>query len=241
MRTRLVLTAMLAAMVGGSLALAGCQTRVVTAPAGTPTNTVTSSGTGEAQAVPDVAMMTFGATASGPDAQQVLDDVSQAAEQITDALKDAGVADEDIQTRNVSLYPTTSDQSGTLEIVGYQANISVSAEVRELGTLGEVITAANDAGADSISGPTFTLSEDSEYRAEAIEQAVEDAREVAEAMAEAGGKSVGEVLSMSSADVSVPSPIFRGDVALEAPEAAVPIEPGELDVTAQVTVVFELK
>lgn len=223
------------------LALSGCETKVVTAPAGTPTNTVTSSGSGQAQAVPDVAIMTFGVTRNGPEAKQVLEQASQTAEEIVAALKDSGVADEDIQTSNVSLYPDTSDRSGKLEVVGYRANISVTAKVREIDTLGEVITTANDAGADSIGGPSFSVSENSEYRDEAIAKAVEDSRDAAEAMAGAAGKDVGDVLSMSSADVNVPAPLFRGDIALESAEGAVPIEPGQLDVNANVVVTFELE
>jgi uncharacterized protein YggE len=241
MTTRPALAFAVTAALVALLALSGCETKVVTAPAGTPTNTVTSSGSGQAQAVPDVAIMTFGVTRNGPEAKQVLEQASQTAEEIVAALKDSGVADEDIQTSNVGLYPDTSDRGGKLEVVGYRANISVTAKVTEIDTLGEVITTANDAGADSIGGPSFSVSENSEYRDEAIAKAVEDARDAAAAMARAASKDVGDVLSMSSADVNVPAPLFRGDIALESAEGAVPIEPGQLDVNANVVVTFELE
>ena len=78
-------------------------------------------------------------------------------------------------------------------------------------------------------------------RAKAIDEAVADARQSAEAMAKAAGKSVGEVLSMSSSDVGlVPGPMYStSDMAGAAKD--VPIEPGQLDITANVVVVFELK
>ena len=68
-----------------------------------------------------------------------------------------------------------------------------------------------------------------------------DARKSAEAMAKAAGKSVGEVLSMSSSDVGmVPDAMYSAsDMAGAAKD--VPIEPGQLDITANVVVVFELK
>ena len=68
-----------------------------------------------------------------------------------------------------------------------------------------------------------------------------DARKSAEAMAEAAGKSVGEVLSMSSSDAGmVAGPMYStSDMAGAAKD--VPIEPGQLDISASVVVVFELK
>ena len=81
--------------------------------------------------------------------------------------------------------------------------------MRDIAKLGEIISAANAAGANSISGPTFTVDDPAPARAEAIDEAVADARKSAEAMAEAAGKSVGEVLSMSSSDVGlIPGPMY---------------------------------
>jgi uncharacterized protein YggE len=60
-------------------------------------------------------------------------------------------------------------------------------------------------------------------------------------MARAAGKSVGAVLSMSSSDVgTVPGPPYSAsDMAGAAKD--VPIQPGQLDVSANVVVVFELR
>ena len=213
-----------------------------TAAAGaTTTNTVTASGAGTAQAAPDTAEMSFGVTTMSANAKSALDEASKVAEQIASAVKKQGVADEDIQTQDVSVYPQTVDQDGKQVITGYQASLSVRVKVRDIAKLGEVISAANAAGANNISGPAFTVDDPAPARAEAIDEAVADARKSAEAMAEAAGKSVGEVLSMSSSDVGmVPGAMYsQADMAGAAKD--VPIEPGQLDITASVIVVFELK
>ena len=189
--------------------VAGCQTKVITTPAGQPPNTVTASGTGKTMAVPDEASMTFGVTRRNANAKKALNEASKVAEDITAAVKKAGVDAKDIQTSNVSVYPQQTDRDGKVVITGYEASISVTAKIKDIGTLGDVIAAANDAGADTISGPAFTISEDSEYRAKAIDDAVAQARKSAEAMAAAADKSVGEVLSLSSANVSVPAAAGR--------------------------------
>jgi uncharacterized protein YggE len=201
---------------------------------------VTASGAGASQAVPDTAEMYFGVTTTSPNAKSALEEASKGAEQIASAVKKQGVADEDIQTQDVSVYPQTTEQDGKQVITGYQASLSVRVKVRDIAKLGEVITAANAAGANDISGPTFTIDDPAPARAKAIDEAVADARKTAEAMAEAAGKSVGDVLSMSSSDAgSVPLAYGTADAAGAA--KSVPIEPGQLDITANVVVVFELK
>jgi len=240
LRNRYATAALLAALVLALAALAGCG-EASTTPAGAAANTVTASGAGTTQAVPDTAEMSFGVTTMSPNAKSALDDASKSAEQITAAVKKLGIADKDIQTQDVSVYPQTVDQDGKQVITGYQASLNVRVKVRDIAKLGEIISAANAAGANAISGPTFSVDDPAPARAQAIEEAVADARKSAEAMAKAAGKSVGAVLSMSSSDVGlVPGPMYgASDMAGAAKD--VPIEPGQLDITANVVVVFELK
>jgi len=240
LRNRYAATALLAALALALVALAGCGATTTTT-AGAAANTVTASGAGTTQAVPDTAEMSFGVTTMSPNAKSALDEASKTAEQIASAVKRQGIAGEDIQTQDVSVYPQTVDQNGKQVITGYQASLSVRVKVRDISKLGEVISAANAAGANDISGPSFTIDDPAPARAKAINEAVADARKSAEAMAKAAGKSVGEVLSMSSSDVGVvPGPMYStSDMAGSAKN--VPIEPGQLDITASVVVVFELK
>ena len=242
LRNRYATVVLLAALALALVALVGCgEAATTTTAAGAAANTVTASGAGTTQAAPDTAEMSFGVTTMSPNAKSALDEASKSAEQIAAALKKQGVAEEDIQTQDVSVYPQTVDQDGKQVITGYQASLNVRVKVRDISKLGEIISAANAAGANNVSGPTFTIDDPAPARATAIDEAVADARKSAEAMAEAAGKSVGEVLSMSSSDVgSVPSPMYStSDMAGAARD--VPIEPGQLDITANVVVVFELK
>ena len=240
LRNRCATVAVLAALALALVALAGCG-EAGTTPAGAAANTVTASGAGTAQAVPDTAEMSFGVSTMSANAKSALDEASRSAERIASAVKKLGIADEDIQTQDVSVYPQSVDQNGKQVITGYQASLSVRVKVRDIAKLGEVISAANAAGANEISGPAFTIDDPAPVHAKAIDEAVVDARKSAEAMAKAAGRSVGAVLSMSSSDVGlVPGQMYSAsDVAGAA--KAVPIEPGQLAITASVVVVFELK
>lgn len=237
---RYTTAALLAGLTLGLVALSGCSSSGTASSAGSaPANTVTASGTGTSQAAPDTAEMSFGVMTTSSNAKTALNDASKVAAQIAAAVKKQGIAAEDIQTRDVSVYPQTSDQNGKQVITGYQASLSVKVKVRDIDKLGDVISAANAAGANTISGPSFTIADPSPVRAEAIDKAVADARKSAEAMAKAAGKSVGEVLSLSSSDVGS-IPVAYGAADMRSAKS-VPIEPGQLDISATVVVVFELK
>jgi len=238
---RLALTLLSLALLLALGALTGC-TKVVTAPSGTAANTVTASGSGTVPGTPDQAEMSFGVQTHAANAKAALADASKVAAAITAALVKGGVDKKDVQTQNVSVYPQTIDQNGKQVVTGYDASVSVRTTVHDITKLGDLITAANAAGANSINGPTFTISDPAPYRADAIGRAVADARITATAMAKAAGKSLGAVLSITTGDVvTQPGPLFSAADASGAAKSSVPIEAGTQDVTANVTVVYELK
>jgi hypothetical protein len=225
------------------IALTGCETKVVTTDGAVPLNTVTAQGLGEAPASPDEAQMYFGVTLNDADAKKALEGASVIAEKITAAVKGSGVDAKDIQTANVSVQPEYDySENKAPRVTGYRASLQVRVKIRDIGMVGEVIQAANGAGANEIGGPAFTLSDDSDARDIAIADAIDDARRRAEAMAKAAGKSVGDVISVSEAGITMPPVYYGAERAYsDAGATAVPIEPGQLDITANVTVVFELK
>jgi hypothetical protein len=226
--------------------LGGCTTKVETTTSNPQANTVTAQGNGTVSAIPNQAVMSFSVSAQAKDAKSALDKVSGKASSISSAIKKAGVAEKDIQTANVSVDAQYANSTGPRQpaIVGYQASLSVTAKVRDLASLSKVIGAASAAGIDNINGPTFSIAEDSTYRQQAISKAVDDARTTAAAMAKAAGKSLGDVVSVTSNPSYTPTPLGYTDYTRAAPKAAdsgVPIQTGQLDVTADVTVVFALK
>lgn len=229
--------AALVLVLGTALALSGCGTKVVTTSGAAPLYTVTAAGNGEVAAPPDVAEMYFGSSVIAQDASGALSEASKNAEAIASAVKNAGVASEDIQTANVSVYPEMGATPG--QVTGYRASVQVRVKIRTLEDVGAVISAASDAGANEIGGPSFTIDNDADVRNQAIELAIADARKRGEVMAKAAGKTLGEIISVSEGNLDIPIYYDRTMGAAEA--ASVPIEPGQLDVRASVTVVFELK
>lgn len=240
----------LVTLIAVSLALTGCKSEVVAPSADSATlDTITASGNGSALAVPDTAEIVFGISSTDPKAKPALDQASKTADAVAAALKKAGIPEEDIQTANMRIDPNyTYDQSGEKPptVVSYRATIDLRVKVRKMELLGTVIEAGTSAGAVNVTGPTFTLDNDEAATDEAITAAVDDAKRRAAAMAKAAGKKVGEAVSIQETAVEVPtvykdSALMRGYAAAADSAQAIAVEAGQLDITADITVVFRLE
>ena len=195
-------------------------------------DTVTTVGHGVVTVVPDRATVTAGVHTEAATAAEALAQNAKLANAVVAALKQAGGGD--LQTQQVSLYPRSDDKGN---VTGYSADDSVSASIA-VADAGALVDAAVAAGANTVSGPALSVSDqDARYR-EALKKAVEDARAKAQALAEAGGFGVGPV-SVVSEQSSAPQPIVSAGAAVKA--EATPVEPGTQDVTADVTVTFRIR
>jgi uncharacterized protein len=201
------------------------------ATASDPARTITVTGNGAVTAVPDRASFDFGVTTKAATAKDALAKNSAAAAAVIAALKAAGVASADLQTTGVTLSPQTNSD-GTA-IIGYEADDSVSAKTA-LASAGALVDAAVAAGADSVSGPSLTVADQSALYAQALTQAVADAKGKAKTLAAAAGLTLGAVQSISE-DSSSPTPIPFG---AKAADSTTPIEPGSQETDASVTVVY---
>ncbi len=192
-------------------------------------------GTGSVTTMPDTARMSAGVTTQAANAADAISANADAMSKVIEALKRAGVASKDLQTEFVSVEPRYDDNGRA--IVGYTATNSVSAVVRELSKVGDVIDAAVAAGANNVSGPSLARDDQDKLYRDALEAAVANARQKATALAHAAGTSLGEVRSLSESPQSVGPVMFD---ALAARETSTPIEPGTAEITASVRVVFAI-
>ena len=233
MRLRSIL--LLAGVLLAAAAVAGvAQPRLGKAADTTAPKTITVTGNGSVDVVPDQAGFEFTVDTKAATAKAALAQNANAAAAVVAAIKDAGVAAADIQTSQVSLSPQTNE-NGT-EITGYDASttVSVTSAIAKAGT---IVDAAVGAGADGVSGPSLSLSDqDAQYRA-ALKLAVANALAKAQTLASAGGLSLGGVQTI--VEGSAPSPIVWGAAKAAPTAGGVAIEPGTQSVDATVTVTYE--
>jgi len=215
---------------------------------------------------PDVAMFGAGVNTQGTDAAEALAANARAMTQVIAALKRAGVAERDIQTSNLSLSPIYSDPERDAmmaaqaagrpympppddarmeQIVGYTARNTVSLRYRELDDYGAVVDTLVAAGANQVDGPNFQLDEPEPALDEARLDAIRAARQRAELYAGATGLRVVRILSISEGggyygpQQLVFNDAMSAGIKLGSPPPS-PVQPGELQMTASVTVLYEL-
>lgn len=202
--------------------------------------TVNADGSSEAR--PDMATINLGVTTEGQTAAAALAENARRMTALTAALRRAGVAERDIQTSNVSVYPQQQYVEGQQpRITGYQANNSVTAKVRRIDNTGRVIDAAVAAGGNTVNGVSFSHSDPDAQLDVARRDAIAEARRRAELYANALGMRVNRIVSVSEGGGYAP-PIPVAYERLQAADAAAtPISPGEIETRVSVNVTFELR
>lgn len=202
---------------------------------------ITVSGEGSVFAVPDMAVVTMGATAQAKTAKAAMDDTSDITTAILAQLSAFEIAPKDIQTSDLSLNPVWSNQvanSGRPRIDGYQASNRVTVRVRDLDSLPQLLDAVLTDGANRLGGLHFTLSDPEPAMNDARRLAVQDAVAKARLFAEAAGVELGPLISLSEDGLRVPRPEMMSMA--RAADAGVPVAEGETQVRAGVTLVYAI-
>ena len=201
------------------------------------------SADGSSEARPDVATINLGVTTEGQTAAAALAENARRMTSLTAALRRAGVAERDIQTSNVSVYPQQVYVDGQQpRITGYQANNSVTAKVRRIDNTGRVIDAAVAAGGNTVNGVSFSHSDPEAQLDIARRDAIAEARRRAELYANALGMRVNRIVSVSEGGgYSPPMPVALERFAAQDAAAPTPVSPGEIETRVSVNVTFELR
>jgi uncharacterized protein YggE len=197
---------------------------------------ITVSGTGIVTTVPNEAEFTFGVSDTAPTANAALEANARRMNLVIEAVKGQGVAPADIQTAEISLTPNTN-QTGT-QIINFTAADSVTVTSKAIGRSGSIVDAAVRAGANTVSGPSLTASDQAVLSRQALKAAVADARGRAEAIASAAHVTLGPVLSAS--EVSNTPITYSPTPKAAGVAASTPVEPGTVQTEEQVTVTYAI-
>lgn len=207
--------------------------------------TLSVSGTGRVTLTPDIAYVTVGVQTEGKDAAEAVAENNSKSQAVMDALEAAGVASKDIKTTNFSIYPQQQydDRGKPTGDVTYMVNNSVFVTVRDLDAIGDLLNAAVAAGANTLQGIQFDVEDKTEALAEAQVKAVDNAKAQAENLADAAGVALGQVLSINTFGGAIPLPKYDGvgGGAMLAEAAPVPVSPGQMMISVEVSMVYEIK
>jgi len=203
---------------------------------------ITVTGVGTVLGRPDTMTVTIGVNVVRPTVSEATAEATASATALFVALEAAGVAEQDIQTQNYSIWPQYRyDEGQAPELTGYQVSNTVLATIRDVDAAGSVIDAAVAAGGESsiVQGIGFAVEDDTERLAEARAKAFADARAKAEQLAELAGVELGQVLRMAET-LGGASPVFGTEFAAADSASRTPIQPGEVTSEVRVDIVFAI-
>ncbi|MFC0218238.1 hypothetical protein FHS82_000583 [Pseudochelatococcus lubricantis] len=214
-----------------------------------PPRVLTVSGEGVVQAVPDIASVIVGVVTQGKNASDATRENTAATGAVVAAFKEAGIEQRDLATNGFSVQPRyvypKNGGSEAPRIDGYEVRNTLTVRVRDLGKLGGILDTAIATGSNQIGGISFDVADDAPLLDKARAQAVEDARRKADIFAQAAGVKLGKVIAIDGGSFGRPQPrafqlqAARAD-AFSAKAAPVPVEAGEQEFRASVTVTWEL-
>jgi hypothetical protein len=202
---------------------------------------IQTTGQGSVSSKPDMAEISIGVTTEDASPNEALKRNNDATGQLIAALTGAGIAKADLQTANFSVSPQYRNVAeGQKQPPVYLVTNTVKVRVRALQTLGDILSRAVGTGANQINSLSFAIGDPAKGLQEARAAAFDDAKVKAETYAKAAGKILGPVLLMVEPQSGAPETLYRARSFGRAAAASVPIEAGEENLSAQLTVVWKL-
>ncbi|WP_086608185.1 SIMPL domain-containing protein [Erythrobacter donghaensis] len=195
------------------------------------------------EVAPDLVTIGAGVTTEALTATEALRQNSAEMQKVIARIKASGVAEKDIQTTGINLNARYDyDQQSQRQVFrGYQASNRVNVILRKIDDTGRVLDALVEAGATDLSGPDFSIDDDTAAKDAARKRAVERANAQAKAYAAMLGYQNVRVLSISEAMQGMgPMPMSKSRDAIELTASAPPVQPGMVQTGVNVAITYEM-
>jgi uncharacterized protein len=207
-------------------------------------NTISVDGVGVVSVVPDEVVVYLSVNTLDDSIVAAKDENAEIVKKVRSALVGLGLDEGDIETDGFSVGESYDWADDGRKFVGYEAIHSIAVKVGsdDEDLVGSIIDIAVENGA-VVDYVDFELSREleNEYEAKAMKAAAEDARVKAEAISEGLGRKLGRIVS-SSSGYSMPtwSTYAKNDMYSLESSVMTDIEVGEREVSASVSVVYEI-
>jgi hypothetical protein len=223
-------------------------------------NTITLSGYGEVQAVPDIANISFTISKEAKTVKEAQEAVAVIEKSALDFLRENEIADKDIKTTNASFNPKYEyrydagsfisctaygcpPRPGKNIIVGYEAYESITVKIRNTDIAGTIIQGLGGLGVTNLNGPNFAIDDEDELKAEARKLAIDDARTKAKALAKDLEVRLGRVASFSEGGYYPAPMLYKSTMGAGEMDsyATAELPKGENTISSNVTITYEIK
>jgi uncharacterized protein len=212
--------------------------------AGGPPHTITVSSTATISTKPDEAVITLSVHIESPDSAVALNVNSRTMNDVIAAMKSLGITQRDMETTNLNVTPQTINRGTPEESTSYHASTSLEVKVHDFDVIGPAIQKGVQAGATSVRGVKFQVSDPVGAKKHALEAAVESARAKADALAGAAGARVtGVVQIREGGSPAAPQPYFVRNQSLAYHGAAsdlTVVPPRDITTRVSITVIWSI-
>lgn len=204
-------------------------------------------GEAEVEVPADILRVSIGVLTEHQEANKALKSNTRRMSEVIDALLREGLEEDEYETGRFRLRPLYSkrprqaDENWKPEINGYEVLNSITVKTQQLELAGSLIEAANAAGANTIDGVGFELSDDHPARQKAIAKATSQAIIDAHTLAESASLTLVRIITirLDSAD-SEPARMDYNRRLGATSASPPPITPGKVKVSAEVQITYEI-
>lgn len=210
----------------------------------TPVRQLSVTGNGKVYLTPDIAYIYIGVQSKSENVGDALTENNTKSQSVAGALNELGVESKDIQTSAFNIYPQQQfGPQGEVIKTEYVVENTVNVTVRDLTKMGQLLDTVVRSGANSINGISFDVTNRESAISEVRQKAVDDARKQAEELAAAGGVKLGKLMTINVYVNNVATPMYngKGGAMMDTAAAQVPVSAGQLIISADANLSFEIQ
>lgn len=195
---------------------------------------------GWVEATPDMLSLTVAARATGKDVTALQDQVNRTIQQAADAAREAGVAEDDIDTSRITVRPEYQWQGGIRRSLGQTVRRELSMVLRNTDNYGALVQALGRFKVEEVQAPVAGHSNLEELKLQALDAALANGFSKASRIAAGIDAKLGPVLQVEEQGASRAVPVARM-MAAEASDSAPVVEFAQQRISASVTMRFAIE
>jgi uncharacterized protein len=213
-------------------------------------NVIHASGSGTVTGTPDRVQIVFGVETENPDVKVAQADNAARMNAVIDALVAVGVPKDQMKTVGYTIYPVYMDTSSSIldqKVKTYHVTNTLQVTLKDVNQTGQVIDTAISSGVNKANSIQFLLSDEQAQvlRSVALTKAVANARSDADVVAGSLGVTITGTknveISQGYTPVIYDSSYISLSAAGKVSQVPTPVQPGDVTVTAQVSITYTFR
>ena len=194
-------------------------------------------GKGTVSVKPDTAEVVIGVVTENVQLEIAQEENAKITQQVINSIMEVGVLHRNIQTQSYNIRPNYDYINGKQVFRGYEVSNNLRVFITNIESVGKIIDTAVKNGANTVSGISFIVSEQTKYYYEALRLATTDAQNKAIAIANKLNVTLNIIpTQINEQDKGDITPL--GAMTFKSVSGTTPIEAGENKINADIEVVF---